>query len=46
MSLEDRYLDIMNDPKKRARLFKITWLVAYSMLVFGGLVILWVLFSA
>jgi len=40
MSLEDRYLEIMNDPKKRVRAFKITWIVAYSMLVLGGIVII------
>jgi len=40
MTLEDRYLEIMNDPKKRARAFKITWLAAYSMLILGGIVII------
>ena len=44
MSFEDRYHKIMNDPKKRARMFKITWLVAYSMLLLGSFVIIWVLF--
>jgi len=43
MSLEDRYYDIMNDPKKRGRLFKIAWLAAYSMLILGSFIVVWAL---
>lgn len=42
-SIEDIYLDIKNDPKKLAKAFKIIWIVAYSMLILGFLLIVWVL---
>ena len=42
-SIEDIYLDIKNDPKKLARAFKIIWIVGYSMLILGFLLIVWVL---
>lgn len=43
--LEDRYTEIKNDPKKRARAFKIIWLVSYSMLLLGAFLIVWVLLT-
>ena len=43
MWLEDKYFEVMNDPRKRAKWFKITWIVAYSMLILGFALILWVL---
>ena len=42
-SLEDRYFEIRNDPVKLARFFKITWIAAYSMLILGFILIIWVL---
>lgn len=39
MSLEDRYHELMNNPAKRARFFKFTWIVAYSMLILGAILI-------
>jgi len=36
MSLEDRFLEIRNDPKKRARAFKIIWITGYAMLMLGA----------
>jgi len=42
-SIEDIYLDIKSDPKKLAKAFKIIWIVAYSMLILGFLLIVWVL---
>ena len=45
MSLEDRYLEIMNDPAKRARAFKIIAVVAYSMLMLGAAMIIWTLYA-
>ena len=42
-SIEDRYLEIKNDPKRLARAFKIIWIVAYSMLILGFILIIWVL---
>lgn len=45
MTLEDRYFEIKNDPKKRARAFKITWIAAYSMLVLGAFLIIWALLA-
>ena len=45
-SLEERYFEIKNDPVKLARFFKITWIVAYSMLILGFFLIIWVLFDS
>jgi len=45
MTLEDRYLAIMNDPKRKARAFKFVVIAAYSMMMFGFAVILWVLYN-
>jgi predicted nucleic acid-binding Zn ribbon protein len=45
MTLEDRYFEIKNDPKKRVRAFKIIVVVAYSMLVLGAVLILWALYN-
>jgi predicted nucleic acid-binding Zn ribbon protein len=36
MSLEDRYLEIKNNPEKRGKAFKIIWLVGYFMLLLGA----------
>ena len=43
MSLEDRYLEIKNDPKKRARAFKIIWIVSYSMLLLGAFLMVYLI---
>ena len=43
MWLEDKYFEIKDDPKKRARAFKITWICAYSMLLLGAVLIVWAL---
>ena len=43
MWLEDKYFEIKNDPVKRVKLFKITAIVAYSMLILGFGLIVWVL---
>ena len=45
MSIEDRYLRIMDDPKKRARAFKIIWIVGYSMLLLGALLTVYLLWK-
>ena len=45
-SLEDRYFEIKNDQVQLARFFKITWIVAYSMLILGFILIIWVLVDA
>ena len=42
-SLEDRYFEIKNDPVKLARAFKFIWIVSYSMLILGFILIIWVL---
>ena len=44
MSLEDRFHDIMDDPKKRARAFKIIWIVGYAMLMLGSLITVYMLY--
>ena len=45
-SLEERYFEIKNDPVKLGRFFKITWIVAYSMLILGFILIIWTLVDA
>ena len=45
-SLEDRYFEIKNDPVRLARFFKIVWITAYSMLILGFILIIWILFAA
>ncbi len=42
-SIEERLNEVREDPKKLKRVFTITWVAAYSMLVLGGLIIVWVL---
>ena len=42
-SREDIYFDIKNDPVKLARAFKIIWIVSYSMLMLGFILIIWAL---
>ena len=44
MSLEDRYFEIMDNPAKRTRAFKIIAVVAYSMLMLGAVLIIWALY--
>lgn len=46
MALEDRWEEIKQDPKRLARLFKIVWILAYSTLMFGIIVILYYLMMA
>ncbi|MBR4245117.1 MAG: hypothetical protein IKQ14_06990 [Candidatus Methanomethylophilaceae archaeon] len=41
-SLEERYEEMREDPKKFRRFFNITWIVAYGMLILGFIIILWV----
>jgi len=45
MTLEDKYFEIKNDPKKRVRAFKIIVIVGYFMLVLGAILILWALYQ-
>ena len=44
-SLEERYEETVGDPRKLKRVFTIVWLVAYSMLILGFLLIVWILFQ-
>jgi len=46
MTLEDKYFEIKNDPKKRVRAFKIIVIVGYLMLVLGAVLILWSLYKS
>ena len=41
MWIEDKFLEIRDDPKKRATAFKIFWIIAYSMLLLGAFLIVW-----
>lgn len=42
-SIEERLNEVRDDPVKLKRVFTIAWVSAYSMLVLGGLIIVWVL---
>ena len=42
--LKDRVDDIADDPKKLKRVFTFIWVVAYSMMILGFILIVWVLF--
>jgi hypothetical protein len=44
-SFEDRWTEIQKDPVKLKRLFTIIWVVAYSMLIIGGLIIIIILLT-
>ncbi|MBP5735803.1 MAG: hypothetical protein J6W53_08360 [Candidatus Methanomethylophilaceae archaeon] len=41
-SMEERYEEMVEDPKKLRRFFNITWIVAYGMLIAGFAIIIWV----
>ena len=41
MWIEDKFLEIRDDPEKRARAFKYGWIIAYSMLLLGAFLIIW-----
>jgi hypothetical protein len=41
--MEERLEELTEDPEKFRKAFKVTWIVAYSMLVLGGIIIIWVL---
>jgi predicted nucleic acid-binding Zn ribbon protein len=41
MWIEDKFLEISEDSKKRARAFKVGWIIAYSMLLLGAFLIIW-----
>ncbi len=42
-SFEQRMEEVREDPVKLKRLFTFIWVAAYSMLVLGGFIIVWVL---
>ena len=42
-SLEERYEDLVEDPKRFKRFFTLTWVVAYAMLIIGFTIIIWIL---
>lgn len=42
-SIEDRYFEIKDDPVKLAKAFKIIWIVGYSMLILGFILIIGIL---
>jgi len=44
VDLEEKFLEITDNPEKRAKAFKIVWLVSYGMLVFGSLLIVYLLY--
>lgn len=44
-SFEERLEEIRKDPLKLKRTFNIVWVTAYSMLIIGFVLIIWVLLS-
>jgi predicted nucleic acid-binding Zn ribbon protein len=45
-SVRERIDGIMEDPKKLKRVFTLIWVIAYSMLILGFILIVWVLFES
>ena len=45
-SLAERVSEIRDDPVKLKRVFTLIWVASYSMLVLGGLIIIWALLYA
>ena len=41
----ERVEEVAKDPVKVKRYFNLVWLVAYSMLILGFIIILWILFQ-
>ena len=41
MWIEDKFLEISENPEKRAKAFKIGWIIAYLMLLLGAFLIIW-----
>ena len=39
--IEDKFLEISENPEKRAKAFKIGWIIAYLMLLLGAFLIIW-----
>ncbi|MDR0888052.1 MAG: hypothetical protein LBM39_02570 [Candidatus Methanoplasma sp.] len=44
-SIGERIKSIVEDPEKLRRVWIAGWIIAYSMLVFGFLLMIWVFFS-
>ena len=44
-SVKERVSDISDDPIKLKRAFTFIWVVAYSMLILGFLLIVWVFYK-
>lgn len=44
MSIEDRILEVLEDPEKRVKAFRWAWLVSLGVLLFGYGYIVYVLF--
>ena len=45
-SVKSRVEDVKEDPKKLRMVFTLIWVVAYGMLILGGLVMIWVFLYA
>lgn len=45
-SFEERWEEIRKDPVKLKRVFTTVWVIAYSMLILGFVLIVWVLLTA
>ena len=44
-SIKDRIDEIGEDPVKLKRAFSAVWIIAYSMLIIGFLIMVWVIFN-
>ena len=44
-SFDERWTEIREDPKKLKRLFTVVWVIAYSMLILGFVIILAIFIS-
>jgi len=42
-SMDDRIEELTEDPERFKRFFTVAWIVAYSMLILGFAIIIWIL---
>lgn len=45
-SVKERVNDITDDPEKMKKVFTVIWVVAYSMLILGFFLIVWVFYKS
>ena len=44
-SMEERYEELVEDPKRFKKFFTFAWIVAYAALIIGFALIIWILYQ-